>query len=96
MPRLLITSGRVIDPSQNLDRITNVLIEDGKIAAYDVHPRGDEKIIDAAGKNVAPGLVDIHTELREPGCEEDETIETGTAAAIAGGYTSIAGDGAAD
>jgi len=73
-----------------LDRITNVLIESGKIAAYDVLPRGDEKIIDASGKIVAPGLVDIHTELREPGCEEDETIETGTAAAIAGGYTSIA------
>lgn len=90
MPRLLITSGRVIDPSQNLDRVTNLLIEHGKIAAYDVLPRGDEQIIDASGKIVAPGLVDIHTELREPGCEEDETIETGTAAAIAGGYTSIA------
>jgi dihydroorotase len=90
MPRLLITSGRVIDPSQGLDRTTNLLIERGKIAAYDVLSRGDEKIIDAAGRIVAPGLVDIHTELREPGCEEDETIETGTAAAIAGGYTSIA------
>jgi dihydroorotase len=91
MPRLLITSGRVIDPSQNLDRVTNLLIESGKIAAYDALPRGDDKIIDAAGRIVAPGLVDIHTELREPGCEEDETtIETGTAAAIAGGYTSIA------
>lgn len=70
--------------------MTNLLIEAGKIAAYDVPPRGDEKIIDATGKIVAPGLVDIHTELREPGCEEDETIETGTAAALAGGYTSIA------
>ena len=73
-----------------MDRITNVLIEAGKIAAYDVLPRGDEIIIDASGKIVAPGLVDISAELREPGCEEDETIETGTAAAIAGGYTSIA------
>ena len=90
MRRTLIISGRVIDPSQNLDRMTNLLIEHGKIAAYDVLPRGDEKIIDATAKIVAPGLVDIHTELREPGCEEDETIETGTAAAIAGGYTSIA------
>ncbi len=70
--------------------MTNLLIEHGKIAAYDVLPRGDEKIIDATGKIVAPGLVDISAELREPGCEEDETIETGTAAAIAGGYTSIA------
>lgn len=90
MPRILITSGRVIDPSQGLDRVTNLLIESGKIAAYDVLPRGDEKVIDATGKIVAPGLVDIHTELREPGCEEDETIVSGTAAAIAGGYTSIA------
>ena len=90
MSRTLIVSGRVIDPSQNLDRVMNLLIEAGKIVAYDVIPRGDEKVIDAAGKIVAPGLVDIHTELREPGCEEDETIETGTAAAIAGGYTSIA------
>lgn len=90
MPRTLITNGRVIDPSQGLDRVTNLLFENGQIAAYDVVARGDEKVIDAAGKIVAPGLVDIHTELREPGCEEDETIETGTAAAIAGGYTSIA------
>ena len=47
-------------------------------------------MIDAAGKIVAPGLIDMHSQLREPGCEEDETIETGTAAALAGGYTSIA------
>ena len=60
------------------------------IAALDVQPRGDEQMIDAAGKIVAPGLIDLHTQLREPGCEEDETIETGTAAALAGGYTSIA------
>ena len=87
---LLITNGRVIDPSQGLDRVTNLLVEDGCIAAYDVQPTGDVKVIDATGKIVAPGLVDIHTQLREPGCEEDETIETGTAAALAGGYTSIA------
>ena len=47
-------------------------------------------MIDAAGKIVAPGLIDMHVHLREPGCEEDETIETGTAAALAGGFTSIA------
>ena len=90
MSRLLITGGRVICPAQGLDRIANLLIEDGRIAAIDAPPRGDERIIDAAGKIVAPGLVDLHTQLREPGCEEDETIETGTAAALAGGYTSIA------
>jgi dihydroorotase len=87
--RLLLAHGRVIDPSQQLDRVTNLLIEDGRIAAYDVSPRGDEQVIDVAKKIVAPGLIDLHTQLREPGCEEDETIETGTAAALSGGYTSI-------
>ncbi|HUE74655.1 MAG TPA: dihydroorotase [Pirellulaceae bacterium] len=90
MSRLVIASGRVIDPSQNLDRTTNVLIEDGRIAAFDAAPRQGDEVIDAKDLIVSPGLVDIHTQLREPGCEEDETIETGTAAAIAGGYTSIA------
>ncbi len=90
MSRLVIANGRLIDPSQSLDRTTNVLIEDGRIAAFDVSPRGSDQVIDAKGCIVSPGLVDIHTQLREPGCEEDETIETGTAAAIAGGYTSIA------
>jgi dihydroorotase len=90
MSRLLITGGRVICPAQGLDRTTSVLIEDGKIAQLDAQPRGDERVISAAGLIVAPGLIDLHTQLREPGCEEDETIETGTAAALAGGYTSIA------
>jgi dihydroorotase len=85
-----VTGGRVICPAQGLDRVVNLLIEDGKFAGLDVQPRGDERIVDAAGMIVAPGLIDLHTQLREPGCEEDETIETGTAAALAGGYTSIA------
>src|SRR5688500_11668098 len=87
---LLITIVRDIDPSQGLDRVPNVLVEDGRIAAYDVQASGNVKVVDAANRIVAPGLVDLHTQLREPGCEEDETIETGTAAALAGGYTSIA------
>ena len=90
MSRLLIQNGRVICPAQGLDRTTNVLIEEGRVAQLDAQPRGDERLIDATGLIVAPGLVDLHTQLREPGCEEDETIETGTAAALAGGYTSIA------
>ena len=53
-------------------------------------PQGEHEVIDAAGKIVAPGLIDMHVHLREPGREEDETIETGTAAALAGGFTSIA------
>lgn len=90
MSKLLITGGRVIDPSQGLDRKTNLLIEDGRIAGYDVSPNGQDVIIDAAGKLVTPGLIDMHVHLREPGREEDETIATGTAAAISGGFTSIA------
>ncbi len=87
---LLIEGGRVIDPSQDLDRVTNVLVEDGRIAAYDAVATGGEDVIDAAGKIVSPGLIDMHVHLREPGREEDETIATGAAAAIAGGFTSIA------
>lgn len=90
MSKLLITNGRVIDPSQSLDRVTNLLIQDGKIAAYDVAANVDAHTIDATNKIVAPGLIDMHAELREPGFEEDETIRTGTQAAIAGGFTTIA------
>src|SRR5215472_4284971 len=90
MPSLLIKNGRVIDPSQGMDRMTSMLIEDGKIAGYDVPPNAQDRIIDATGKIVSPGLIDMHVHLREPGREEDETIKTGTAAAIAGGFTSIA------
>jgi dihydroorotase len=90
MPKILIQNGRVIDPSQQLDRVMNLLLVDGKIADYDVNPRGDEQILDATNLIVSPGLIDTHVQLREPGWEEDETIESGTAAALAGGYTSIA------
>jgi dihydroorotase len=90
MTRLLIRRGRVIDPSQKLDRVTNLLIEDGKVAGFDVPDDAAPKVIDAANRIVAPGLIDMHVHLREPGREEDETIQTGTAAALAGGFTSIA------
>ena len=90
MSTLLIQNGRVIDPAQAMDRVTNVLVDNGRIAAYDVPPGAQTTILDAAGKIVAPGLIDMHVHLREPGQEEDETIESGTAAALAGGFTSIA------
>ncbi|HWA99548.1 MAG TPA: amidohydrolase family protein, partial [Pirellulales bacterium] len=87
---ILIEGGRVIDPSQGIDRVTNLLIHDGRIAALDAPRNGQALVIDAHGKIVAPGLIDMHVHLREPGREEDETIATGTAAALAGGFTSIA------
>ncbi len=90
MTRILIEGGRVIDPSQQMDRVTNLLVEDGRIAGYDVARNGQDQIIPAHGKIVSPGLIDMHVHLREPGREEDETIATGTAAALAGGFTSIA------
>ncbi len=89
---ILITGGRVIDPSQGIDRVASVLVEDGRIAGIDVpaSTRQDVEVIDATGKIVSPGLIDMHVHLREPGREEDETIQTGATAAIAGGFTSIA------
>lgn len=90
MASILLQNGRVIDPCQQMDRVTNLLVEDGRITSYDASPNGQDEVYDASGKIVAPGLVDIHVELREPGREEDETIRTGTAAALAGGFTSIA------
>lgn len=90
MGTLLLRGGRVIDPSQRLDRVTNLLVDNGRIAGYDVAENGQDRVVDCAGKIVAPGLIDMHVHLREPGREEDETIATGTAAAVAGGFTSIA------
>src|SRR6202047_2343955 len=90
MPSILIKNGRVIDPSQTMDRVPNLLIRDGGIAPYAPAPNGQDTIIAAAGKIVSPGLIDMHVHLREPGREEDETIATGTAAAVAGGVPSVA------
>ena len=85
------------DPKRPRDRSVTIdgsrnqpAVADGRIAAYDATPTGQETVIDATGKIVSPGLIDMHVHLREPGFEEDETIQTGTAAALAGGFTSIA------
>ena len=90
MTSTLIKNGRLIDPAQQLDRQCSLLIEDGRFAAYDVAENGQDVVLDAAGQIVAPGLIDLHTQLREPGWEEDETIDSGTRAALQGGFTSVA------
>ena len=92
MARLLIHGGRVIDPSQDLDGSFDLLVEDGCVAKIDgrIEPPGDAETFDASGLVVAPGLIDIHVHLREPGQEYKETVRTGTMAAAAGGFTAVA------
>ncbi|MCA9022750.1 MAG: dihydroorotase [Planctomycetaceae bacterium] len=89
MKSILIKNGRIIDPSQNLDQPGNLLIENGKITGLCDATVSADEIIDATGLIVSPGFIDIHVSLCEPGFEEDETIESGTAAALAGGVTSL-------
>ncbi|MBA4150080.1 MAG: dihydroorotase [Verrucomicrobia bacterium] len=93
MNSLLLIGGRVIDPANQIDSISDILILDGKIAALGTEasakaPEDIEKI-DCSGKIVSPGLIDLHVHLREPGQTAKETIATGTAAAAHGGFTSI-------
>src|SRR6476469_1853804 len=90
MSKLLIKNGRVVDPAQGLDRISDIAIEDGVIREIGegIGTTGSE-VFDASGLVVAPGFIDMHVHLREPGFEHAETIETGSKAAAAGGFTSI-------
>ncbi len=89
---LLIVNGRVVDPANGVDVIQDVLVTNGRIAKLGggLKAPAATETIDATGKVVCPGLIDMHVHLREPGREEDETIATGTAAALAGGVTSVA------
>ena len=89
--KLILKSGRVINPAEHFDEVADVLIEDGKIAAVgkDLSAEGAE-VYDAAGKIVTPGLIDMHTHFREPGQEAKEDFESGSKAAAAGGYTTVA------
>jgi dihydroorotase len=91
MTTLCIRNGRVIDPSQGIDQAADLWIRGDRIAGIGPQPALQaDRVLDAAGKIVCPGLIDMHVHLREPGREEDETISTGTAAALAGGVTSVA------
>ena len=86
---LLITNGRVIDPSQRIDGKMDLLITDGVIAEVGKKLKASGETIDASGLVIVPGFIDLHTHLREPGQEHKETIATGTRAAVAGGYTAV-------
>jgi dihydroorotase len=85
----LIKNGRVIDPANNIDNKCDVLISDGKIAEVGKIKKTVQTVIDAEGKLVTPGLIDIHVHFREPGDEEEETIASGSMAAVAAGFTSV-------
>lgn len=92
MSTLLIHGGRIVDPSQDLDGAFDLLIEDGAVARIDgkIKKPKDAETFDASGLVVAPGLIDIHVHLREPGQEYKETVRSGTLAAAAGGFTAVA------
>ena len=90
---MIVAGGRVVDPAQNIDRLADVLISDGRIVDVTDRPMTEPPdgydVVDARGLVVSPGFVDLHTHLREPGFEHKETIETGTRAAARGGFTTL-------
>jgi len=94
--QILLKNGHVVDPVNNIDGVCDILIKDGRI--QEIRKNGDSphfskedgaQTIDLAGKHVFPGLIDMHTHLREPGREDEETIFSGTRAAARGGFTSV-------
>jgi dihydroorotase len=89
--KLLLKAGRVVDPSQKLDAVRDLLLADGHVAALGdaVDVPEDARVIDCAGLVVTPGLIDVHVHLREPGGEHKETIASGSRAAAAGGFTAV-------
>jgi dihydroorotase len=101
MRSYFLKGGRIVDPSQGMDETADLLIEKGRVAAIgkDIREAGSRKgvekgtepvVLDIRGLVVLPGLIDMHTHLREPGFEYKETIETGSRAAAAGGFTAVA------
>jgi len=89
MSAMKITGGRVIDPKSGRDEVADLLIEHGKLVER-LSKAAKPELIDAKGLLVAPGLIDIHIHLREPGREDEETVESGARAAALGGFTTIA------
>src|ERR1700682_820631 len=93
MSKWLLRGGRVVDPANGRDGTFDVLIDGGRIARVgrDLPIDGDVKVVDVpSGLVVCPGLIDMHVHLREPGQEHKETVATGSAAAVAGGFTAVA------
>jgi dihydroorotase len=95
MTRLVVRGARVVDPSQELDRVADLLVEDGRVKSIgtsirDEGPHPGTEVVDASGLVLVPGLIDMHVHLREPGFEYKETIASGAAAAAAGGFTAVA------
>ena len=91
MRPILIRGGRVLDPSRNTDEVADLYLADGKVQSVgrDLGRPDDALVLDAAGKIVAPGLIDVHVHLREPGQEDVETVATGAMAAAAGGFSAV-------
>ena len=91
MGQLLIKGGRIVNPSQGMDQIGDLLVKDGVVHGIENHidPPDSCQVIDASGLVVSPGFIDLHCHLREPGFEDKETIATGTAAAAKGGFTTV-------
>ena len=91
MRPVLIRGGRVLDPSQGIDRVADLLLEGGTVTGISdkISPPDGAQVIDAAGMIVCPGFIDLHCHLREPGFEYKETIASGTRAAAKGGFTTV-------
>ncbi|MGE5673021.1 MAG: dihydroorotase [Mycobacterium leprae] len=89
--KLLIQGGRLLDPANGVDRVADLLVVDGRIAAIEngIGEGAADRVVDARGKVVAPGFIDIHVHLRTPGQEYKEDMRTGTAAAVRGGFTGV-------
>jgi dihydroorotase len=87
---LLLRGARIVDPAQGWDGPGEVLLENGRVAAFGRRVKaGRAPVMELGGRVVCPGFIDLHTHLREPGREDKETIATGTRAAAAGGFTAV-------